>query len=144
MNSDQIIKRSIIINAGKVDVWDALTEPKQTKKYMFNSEVYSDWKVGSKINWKGEFKGYQSAEQGTILQCELHKCLKYTSFDPNFGLEDLPENYLHISYELIGKEKQTELQINIINFNGDSKRTKNIAEHWDSFVIPKFQKLFQN
>lgn len=144
MNMEQIVKRNITVNTSKDHVWKALTEPEQTKKYMFNAEVYSDWKVGSPIKWKGEYEGYVSAEQGIILQCEWQKCLKYTSFDPNFGLEDIPENHLHISYELIDKGQQTEVLINVINFNGDSKRTEGIAKHWDSLVLPKFKKLFQN
>jgi uncharacterized protein YndB with AHSA1/START domain len=38
------VKNSITINASPAKVWDALTNPEQTRKYMFGCETVSDWK----------------------------------------------------------------------------------------------------
>lgn len=56
MNELQV-KKTIILNAEISTVWDALTKPQWTKRYMFGVEVISDWKVGSPILWKGRLKG---------------------------------------------------------------------------------------
>ncbi len=49
------VKNSIVINAPVANVWDALVNPEQTKKYMFGCETVSDWKPGSPLLWKGEY-----------------------------------------------------------------------------------------
>ncbi len=119
MDDEKIMKRIMILKARSSEVWDALINPSITKKYMFNCEAHSDWKIGSSIVWKGNFQGYESGEKGIILNFEKGKQLKYSSIDPNFGIEDKPENYLHIAYNLSEKKEQTELTITIENFNND-------------------------
>jgi len=37
-------------------VWAAIVDPATIKEYMFGTTVISDWKEGSKIVWKGEWK----------------------------------------------------------------------------------------
>ena len=45
------------IAASPARVWSALTDPAQIKRYMFGSEVETDWKPGGTIVWKGEYQG---------------------------------------------------------------------------------------
>jgi len=45
----QIVKKSIAISAGLQAVWGNLTNPEQTKKYMFGCETVSNWKVGNPL-----------------------------------------------------------------------------------------------
>jgi|GEM_PF-234538 len=60
-------------------VWDALTNPEKTKKYFFNCKVFSDWKAGSAIVWKGTVFLFKKIEfHGKIVQIEPEKLLKYT------------------------------------------------------------------
>ena len=136
------LQRTIVINAKPAEVWEALTNPELTKKYMFNCEVISTWAIGSPIVWKGNYQGYETGENGIILNCEKEKQLKYSSFDPNFGLEDIPENYLHITYDLLYKDGQTELTFTADNFNNDPKRLPGIGQMWDTIVLPAFKELF--
>lgn len=134
--------RKIVLNALPDSVWDALTNPQQTRKYMFNCSVNSTWQVESPITWQGNFEGYESGERGVILECEPEKILKYSSIDPNFGIEILPENYLHITYHLTRIGEQTELVMTIENFNQDKERLKHVLKGWDTIVIPAMTKLF--
>jgi len=136
------ITRVLTLNAPVEKVWHVLTTPKETKKFMFNCEVSSDWKVGSDITWSGNYQGYESGERGVILEIEEHKHLKYTSIDPNFGIEVKPENYLHISYDLTEKDGKTELTTTIENFNSDPKRIVHIASGWDTIVLSALEKIF--
>lgn len=141
MNKDSIT-RTLILNANPYEVWKALTDPSKTKKYMFNCEVRSNWKKGGDITWKGNFQGYESGERGTILDIYEHKYLKYSSIDPNFGIEDKAENYLHISYDIESLGGKTILITTIENFNGDPKRLEHVASGWDNIILPEFEKLF--
>ena len=52
MENKLVAKACVEINAPVTKVWDALTNTKLIKKYMFGTEAVSDWKEGSKIVWK--------------------------------------------------------------------------------------------
>lgn len=144
MPSVSAITRTLHVSASPAEVWDALTNPAKTPLFMFNCEVISDWQPGSTIHWKGNYQGYESGERGTILEVEKQKKLKYTSFDPNFGLADEEKNYLHITYELQPENEGTVLTTTIENFNGDETRTGHIAKGWDGIVLPALQQLLNS
>lgn len=139
----QVMKRVLVLPASKAEVWDALTNPQKTKIYMFNCEAHSTWEKGSPIEWKGNYQGYESAERGIILEVEKEKHLKFTSFDPNFGLEDIPENHITMEYVLEEEMGKTKLITIIENFNGDEKRIDTIAQGWDDEVVPAFKAMFE-
>ena len=58
------------IEAPPEKVWRALTDPELIKKYMFGSEVRTDWQPGSPITWKGEFEGRPYMDKGEIVSFE--------------------------------------------------------------------------
>ena len=51
--------------ASPARVWSALTDPAEIKRYMFGSEVETDWKPGSTIVWKGEYQGRAYQDKGS-------------------------------------------------------------------------------
>lgn len=74
-----IVKKSITLDAPPAEVWDALTNPEKTKKYFFNCSVFSQWKVGSPIVFKGRIFLFKKIElKGTILQIEPQRFLQYS------------------------------------------------------------------
>jgi len=76
--SQFIVRKSIRMKATPDKVWDALTNPKKTKKYFFNCEVHSDWKVGNPITFKGKMFLIINIEMtGHILQIIPEKLLQY-------------------------------------------------------------------
>ena len=99
------------INASASDVWAALTKPELIKQYLFNTEVISDWKVGSPITYKGEWEGNAFEDKGKILQIEPEKLLMSTHWSPLSGVPDSPENYHTVTYTLSGKGDGTEVTI---------------------------------
>ena len=111
MSHPLIVKSIITIQAPAEKVWDALTNPAQTKKYMFGCEALSDWKEGSPLLWKGNFNGVEVvAVKGTILKIQPGKYLAYTAIDPNNpSVPDLPENYLTVTCDLLEEAGQTTL-----------------------------------
>ena len=112
MTTPLFIKNSISINAGAKKVWDALTDPEQTKKYMFGCEAISDWKIGSPLLWKGMYEGKEVVfVKGSIVELKPEKLLAYTTFDPHSAIEDIPENYLTVTYDLSFDNGMTTLTV---------------------------------
>jgi len=111
MSQPLIVKNEITIHAPAARVWNALTNPAETKKYMFGCEALSDWKEGSPLIWKGNFNGVELvAVKGTILKIRPGSYLEYTVIDPNNPkIPDLPENYLTVTCELIEQNGITTL-----------------------------------
>jgi uncharacterized protein YndB with AHSA1/START domain len=108
MSNALIVKNSIKINATPAKIWKVLTESAFTKEYMFGCEIISDWKIGGPFNWKGVFDGKELiAVKGNLVGMEKEKFLAYTTFDPNVGMEDIPENYTTVTYSLTADKDQT-------------------------------------
>jgi len=82
----------VTIKGSVSQVWDALTNPDKIKQYMFGATVESDWKVGSPIVWKGEWKGKPFEDKGRILEIQQGKRLRYSHFSPLSGAPDRPES----------------------------------------------------
>ena len=101
MNTPAYITNHIEIKAGANIVWDALTNPAKTKLYMFGCEAISDWKIGSDLLWIGDYNGRETIfATGYIISITPHKQLVYSTFDPNGVIENKPENYLKVTYDL--------------------------------------------
>ena len=102
MSQPLIVENTITLNAPAAKVWNALTNPAETKKYMFGCEALSDWEEGSPLIWKGTFNGVELvAVKGTIKKIRPGQYLEYTVIDPNNPrIPDLPDNYLTVICEL--------------------------------------------
>ncbi|MEP6895931.1 MAG: SRPBCC domain-containing protein [Chloroflexota bacterium] len=132
MDKELTVKNNILINAPPFKVWDALTNPEQTKKYMFGCETVSEWKVGSPLLWKGNYEGKEMVfVKGNIVQIEPEKLLAYTTFDPNSTMEDIPENYLTVTYDLSTKDGQTVLTVTQGDYSKVADSEKRYAEAYN-------------
>ena len=137
------IVNTITINASAAKVWDALTNPEQTKKYMFGCETISDWKKGSTLIWKMLYEGKDFIPvKGHIVEIEPNKLLTYTVIDPNNpNIPDIPENYLSVTYLLEEKNNQTLLTVTQGDYNtvadGEKryKESYNNGEGWNPILV---------
>ncbi|MGN6531547.1 MAG: SRPBCC domain-containing protein [Ginsengibacter sp.] len=110
MDNKLVVKNTIEINAPASKVWNALTNPAETKKYMFGCETVSDWKPGSDLLWQGNYEGKNMVfVKGKVIEIEPEKFLSYSTIDPNSSIEDIPENYLTVTYELHEENGKTTL-----------------------------------
>ncbi|MCX6291070.1 MAG: SRPBCC domain-containing protein [Bacteroidetes bacterium] len=102
MNKPLTVTNSIAIKATPSTIWDLLVNPEQTKKYMFGCAAVSDWKPGSPLLWIGKHEEKEMVfVKGMILDIQPEKFLAYTTIDPNNKtIEDVPGNYLTVTYEL--------------------------------------------
>ncbi len=142
MNKPLVVTSMITINASASKVWDALTNPEQTKKYMFGCETVSDWKVGSPLLWRMDYEGKDFvAVKGTIVAIEPGKFLAYTTIDPNSIIEDIPENYLTVTYDLATQNGQTIFTVTQGDYNTVANGEKryqeayNNGEGWNPILI---------
>jgi uncharacterized protein YndB with AHSA1/START domain len=95
-----IASASIVIDAPIGDVWAALTDAARAKKYMFGSDIATDWQVGSAITWSGVWNGKPYEDKGTIVRNEEGRVLEYTHYSPLTGKPDVPESYHAVRIEL--------------------------------------------
>ena len=114
---------TVTINAPVAEVWDALTNPQKVKQYMHGTNLSSDWKVGSPITWKGEWKGKSYVDKGAVLEIEAPKLVKYTHWSPLGGSPDKPENYHTVKCELVDRGGKT-----ILTLTQDNNATQEEAD----------------
>ena len=91
---------AITIEAPREIVWSALTRPEYVRRWQYNSDLTTDWIVGQAIRFSAEWQGQTFAQWGTVLEFEFPNRLRYSLFAPRPGLEDRPENYFTMTYQL--------------------------------------------
>ncbi len=130
-----VVKKKITINATPIAVWDALTNPEKTKKYFFNCEVFSDWKVGSSITFKGKmFLVIKMELNGHIVKIEPGKLLQYTL--KNKSGENEGNSYSTVRDELTYENGQTTLSVtdDVGEGDGAEKRYARSDKGWDKVL----------
>ena len=106
------------IEAPAEAVWAALTEPQLVKTYMFGAMLKTDWKVGHKITWSGEFQGKAYEDKGEVKAVEPEKRLVITHWSPMSKLADEPGNYHTLTYALAPSGHGTKLTLTQENLTG--------------------------
>jgi|SRR5688572_1005431 uncharacterized protein YndB with AHSA1/START domain len=94
--SESIVK----IRAPASKVWRALTVPELVKRWQYGSDLLTTWEPGSPIVFRSEWNGQIFEQTGTVLEFAPGLRLKYSLFFPSPGVQDIPENYFFMTYEL--------------------------------------------
>ena len=121
---------TVTIHATRQEVWNALTKPEMVKQYMHGTEMSTDWKEGSPIVWRGEWKGRSYEDKGTVLAVNPQRLLRYTHWSPMGGTEDRPENYHTVTYELAGDDGKTTLTLTQDNNASQEEADKMAKDNW--------------
>lgn len=122
--ADHVATAETDISASPARVWAALTDPEQIKRYMFGSQVETDWRPGSPIVWKGTYEGKEYEDKGEILEIEPERRMKVTHFSPLSGQPDRPENYHTLTYDLQERGGATHVRL-----SQDNNASEEEAEH---------------
>lgn len=141
MSKGLVVKRSIFIAADTAAVWDALVNPGKIKKYLFGTETISEWKVGSRITYKGVWQGKEYKDGGTILQFVPEKIFQSTYWSSMSGTQDKPENYATVTYELAKQDKGTLLTLTQDNCKTEEQK-KHSEENW-GIVLEGLKKIVE-
>lgn len=127
--SNKVVTNTIAINAPIEKVWNALVDPNETKKYMFDCETVSDWNTGSELLWRGSYEGKEMVfVSGYVLEINAPSHLKYSVIDPNAAYPKTPENHLNVTYALSEKDGVTTLTVSQDGFEGAADGEKRYTE----------------
>jgi uncharacterized protein YndB with AHSA1/START domain len=129
-----------VIHAPVEKVWDALTKPELVKQYFFGSTQQTDWKPGSSIIWTGDYEGKSYTDKGVVQEFTPYKKIAYSYLSSWSDMEDKPENYLLVTYDLNEVSDGTELTITQSNY--DEEKAKHSAANWAA-VIDGLKKLVE-
>lgn len=117
-------------------VWQGLTDPAIVKQYFFGTDLKSDFEVGSRITFSGEWNGQKYEDGGDILEIDPPRRLKYSYWSSMSGTENKPENHNDISYDLSEENGVTTLVI-----IQEGVKNQEAAEHSESNWMHVFEGL---
>ena len=142
MNTGRDAKVSVLVDAAPEKVWEALTDPKLVKEYLFGTEVEERiGKPGSQIRYRGVWQGKAYEDKGEILQVEPGRLIASTFFSALSGLEDSPENYKVVRYELQPQGNGTLLTV-VQENNSSEEEASHSEENW-KIVLDGLKKLVE-
>jgi len=81
------------------------------------------------------------AVKGNIVKIEPEKFLAYTTIDPNSAIEDIPENYLTVTYSLSEENEETILTVTqgdyttVADGERRNKEAYNNGEGWNPILV---------
>jgi uncharacterized protein YndB with AHSA1/START domain len=138
-----IIRKQISIHAPVWKLWRAITEPLLMKRWMFDGEleIRFDLVEGSPITIKGKLHG-AFVNKGEIVRVLPEKIFEYTQLSSLSRLEDKPENYTHISFELRAADAQSVLTARQSNFPGKASR-EHEDFYWNS-ALAVLRRMLEN
>jgi uncharacterized protein YndB with AHSA1/START domain len=124
------------IKASPAAVWKALTTASSLKQFFFGSDVSTDWTVGSPIRFRGNFKGKAYEDKGEIQSFDIGRRLAFTHWSPLSKIEDKPENYHVVSFDLEPTNEGTQVVLTQTNLNDAEPLTaENRAEYAKNWTM---------
>ena len=128
-----------VIAASAPDIWTALTTPSALKQFFFGAEVITDWKVGSPIRMKGEFKGKTYEDKGDIVTFDPPRQLSFSHWSAMSGQPDTPANYHLVTFDLAPEGAATHVTLSQANLTGgvtasDIEHRAEYEKNWTSVL----------
>jgi uncharacterized protein YndB with AHSA1/START domain len=120
------------INTSVSKLWNALIDPAQVKQYFFGTQQESSFIVGSPITWQGEFDGKTYLDKGVILDFQPEKRLAYSYLSSWSQMEDIPENFLTVSFDFRAAKNHSVLSIHFTSY--DEARAEQSEKSWEMIV----------
>ena len=102
---------TVTILAPAKKVWRALTSPGLVKQWQYGSDLLTTWEVGTSIVFRNEWNGRVFEQKGTVLEFSPESRLKYSLFFPRPDVQDIPEHYFFMTYELAETDGTTSLLV---------------------------------
>lgn len=137
-----VAKTSTSIQAPVNKVWQALTDPKLIKQYLFGTNAVSDWKEGSSITYSGEWEGKSYQDKGEIVKIIPEKLLHTTYLSSMSNKEDKPENYANVIYEIEPQDNSSQITITQDNIENE-EQVDHMIQNWN-MVLSGMKKLLEN
>lgn len=119
-----VARAEVDVAAPRDAVWRVLASNGSHPEILFGAEIVSEWKLGSRIVWRGEWKGAPFEDHGVVLELDEPTRIVLTHFSPLTGQPDIPENYHTLRFEL--EETSTGTHVTL---DQDNNPTAEAAEH---------------
>jgi uncharacterized protein YndB with AHSA1/START domain len=119
---------TVFIRAPQARVWDAITKPEFTHRYLYGSEPNTTWKPGSRLLWT-EHASSNELVDGEVIAYDRPNRLVFSwivKYDP----ELTAEGPSRVTYELSEKDGLTKVTIIHDDFPSESKVYDNVAGGW--------------
>ena len=97
----------VIVEATPEQVWETLTSPELTKRWMLGAEVRSDFVPGSTITWSGLVGGQPFEDSGTVLEAEPPRRLRTTHRSGGMAKADSPVDPHVVTYDVVPEHGAT-------------------------------------
>lgn len=144
VEKEDLVARSVVtINAPVERVWETLVTPALVKQYLHGTDVESDWKIGSQVSFRGEWKGKAYEDKGVVKQFDVNRRLQYSFWSSLAGKADDPSNYVLVTYELRPAGDGTALTILADDPNADEKTKAHMEQNWD-MVLRSLKELLES
>lgn len=122
MPKDLTTETSITIGASAATVWKALTTPALIKQWFFGVDTETDWREGSPIVHRGEYRGTSYEDKGTIVMVQPARRLVHTHWSPVSGLPDAEEHYQEVTWTLSERGASTQLTVTEVNLPSEEAK----------------------
>lgn len=142
MKNTLIAVASIRVDATPAKVWEALTTPELIKKYLMGTNVSTDWREGSTIEYTGEYEGRSYHDKGVIIKMEPEKTFQSTYLSSMSGKTDKPENYKLVTYKIAEEGCKTIVTVSQDN-NESEKEKEHSTENW-KMVLKKLKEVVED
>ncbi|MGL3213334.1 SRPBCC family protein [Bradyrhizobium sp. BR 1433] len=111
-------------------LWDALTKSAFTRQYWFDTELQSDWKVGSPL---ALVMGGKTTDTGEILEADRPRRLAYT-FKHVLDEDMRKEPATKVIFTLEAHGKIVKLTVTHEGFGAGSKLLDGISKGWPAIL----------
>ena len=118
-----------VIDAGRDVVWNAITDPATIARYLYGTQVVTEWREGSPIRYRGEWDGKPYEDKGTILELVPGERFVSSYYSPLSGKPDVPESYQTVSYLLADDGDGTLVTITQDGCADDAEAQR-MSENW--------------
>jgi uncharacterized protein YndB with AHSA1/START domain len=108
-------------------LWQAITDPDQTRQYFYGLAVESDWKPGSSI--KHLLPDGKSQIEGKVLAVDPGKKIIHT-----FATTGEPDAPTRVTWQLEPMGSVTLLTLTHDDFDGETKTYQSVARGWNPVV----------
>jgi uncharacterized protein YndB with AHSA1/START domain len=108
-------------------LWEAITNPEQTKQYFYGLKVVSDWKPGSSL--KHLLPDGTAQIEGKVTEIEPKRKLVHTF--ATAGVSDAPSR---VAWEIQPMGAVTLLTLTHDDFDGETQTYTSVARGWNPVV----------
>jgi uncharacterized protein YndB with AHSA1/START domain len=139
MKGNLNLSLSVHINSNPKKIWTVLTDPQEVRKWLFGTNMKTNWKVGSPITYEGEYEGKTYKDKGIVKKFSPERELQTTYWSSMSGKEDLPDNYNTVTYTLNKEGDGTSLTLMQDNINSEKEKEHSL-QNWN-IVLGKIKEI---